>query len=108
MSLGYGAVSRRDDGNLDLFIPVEEDGYFSIPTVAHEAFHTADFIADKVGLEYTHGTCNERKAEPFIKPPPSKVVVQSSSFWQSCWRGSNSTCKLLVDVWQNLLTVCGV
>lgn len=58
-----GAVSRgRDDGNLDLFIPVEEDGYFSIPTVAHEAFHIADFIADKVGLEYTHGTCNEHIA----------------------------------------------
>lgn len=57
-----GAVSRREDGDLDLFIPVEEDGYFSIPTVAHEAFHIADFIADKVGLEYTHGTCNEHIA----------------------------------------------
>ena len=57
-----GAVSRRDDGNLDLFIPVDITGYFSITTVAHEAFHIADFIADKVGLEYTHGTCNEHIA----------------------------------------------
>ena len=57
-----GAVSRRDDGDLDLFIPVDNAGYFSIPTVAHEAFHIADFIADKVGLEYTHGTCNEHIA----------------------------------------------
>ena len=57
-----GAVSRREDGDLDLFIPVEEDGHYSIPTIAHEAFHIADFIADKVGLEYTHGTCNEHIA----------------------------------------------
>lgn len=70
-----GAVSRRDDGDFDLFIPVEADGYFSIPVVAHEAYHIADFIADKVGLEYTHGTCNEHIAY-LVGSAVKRILIQ--------------------------------
>lgn len=57
-----GAVYTAPNGDMHIYVPMDEEGAVVMSDLAHEAFHVADFIADKVGLEYIHGTGNEHIA----------------------------------------------
>jgi hypothetical protein len=45
-----------------VYIPASERGMVNIRTAAHEAYHVADFVMERVGMEYKHNSCNEHVA----------------------------------------------
>lgn len=51
-----------DSGVISIYIEKNDKGCISVSTAAHEAFHAADFIFEKVGAVIQEGTGNEHMA----------------------------------------------
>lgn len=56
-----GCVIQRD-GQMHIYLEKTACGGINVASCAHEAFHVADFIADRVGLVVSEGTGNEHMA----------------------------------------------
>lgn len=53
---------RGRDSTIHIFIEKNEHGGISVSTTSHEAYHVADFIFDKCGIEYKRDSGNEHMA----------------------------------------------
>lgn len=60
----WGGITYADHNSHTYIIcvPLCEDGYLDLQVLCHESYHLADFLFDRVGMEYNRGSGNEHMA----------------------------------------------